>query len=135
MKASRKADRLAITASFRAVADKFSATVKQREETPNPGCCGAGIFMSFALNGVGAQVSIDDLHERHGSDGGLISWFNTNYPSRHFTSGFNVAVGEHGSARPHHKATSIGSWDMLAARLQAGLRHAANGTVFIEESK
>jgi hypothetical protein len=140
MKASRKADRIAIAAAFREVADKFGATVEQREESPNPGYCGAGIFMSFTLNGVGAQVSIDDLHERHGMAGALISWYNTDYPVRDFAPGFNTAVGDNSHfSRPHHKATSIGSWDVLAARLQAGLRHAANGTAngtaFIEGSE
>ena len=128
MNASRKADREAIAASFKAVADKFGAEVLRRDEGPNLGYHGASIYLHFNLHGVGAQVSIDDLH---GGEGGLISWFNTDYPARNFTSGFNAAVGDQGMARPHHKATSSGYWDLLAARLQAGLRHAANKTAFI----
>jgi hypothetical protein len=72
------------------------------------------------------------LHERHGFNGALISWHNTEYPVRCFSKGFNHAVGDSGLARPHHKATSSAQWDLLAARLQAGLRHAFNGTAFFE---
>lgn len=128
--AGRKADRIKIAAEFRRVAEQFGAAVEQSDRTPTIGYSSAGISLSFSLNGVGAQVSVSDLHERCGSDGGLISWYNTDYPARHFTGSFNSAVGEQGSARPHHKATSIGSWDVLAARLQAGFRHAVNWLAF-----
>ena len=145
--ASTKAGRAAIVKQFLDVATKFGATVERRDESAHPGYSGAGTYLNFTLNGVGASVGVSDLHERHGQEGGLISWFNHQPPGEwskrfarlghgvhYFTPGFNAAVGEHGkSARPHHKATSCGSWDMLAARLQAGLRHAANGTAFLPD--
>ena len=148
MNARRKADRESIARMFVEVAEKFGAVVERRDEPRNPGFSGAGICLSFEMNGVGARVSIDDLH---GGDGGLISWYNERgyirpadgepgfgswrYPVRNFSSRFNVAVGDTVARRPHHKATSIGDWEVLAAYLQAGLRHAANGTAFIEESE
>jgi len=147
LKASRKADRQRIAAEFIRIAERFGATVTQRDEPPHPGYSGAQINLSFKLEGVGAQVSISDLHERHGSPGGLVSWYNEQEPGewqarrtagldgvKHFAPGFNTAVGEMNGSRHHHKATSCGSWDLLAARLQAGLRKAASRTAFIEDT-
>lgn len=122
--------RAAIVAQLLAVADKFGATVEQRDESAMAGY-GAETSLTIRLNGVGALIGVSDLHERHGFNGAIISWHNTNYPVRYFSEGFNCAVGDSGSARPHHKATSSAEWDLLAARLQAGLRHAANGTAFL----
>lgn len=139
--ASRKADREKIAAGFVAVAEKLGAAITRRDETPTPGYCGEGIYLSFSLNGVGAQIDISDLH---GGDYGLISWFNDysaqprpdngeywKLVTHRFERGFEVAVGSSSDARPHHKATSHGPWDILAARLQAGLRKARDGKAFI----
>ena len=125
----RKADRESVARQFLDVAAKFGATVERRDEDASPGYSGAVISLSFTLNGVGAQVTISDLHERHGWPGGLISWFNTEFPARLFASGFCAAIGDN-KGYPHHKATSSDRWDILAARMQAGLRHAAKGTAF-----
>jgi hypothetical protein len=127
--------RAAIVASLLAVADKFGATVERRDDSAHAGYSGPETVLNIRLNGVGALIGVSDLHERHGFNGALISWHNTEYPPRNFTSGFNCAVGDSGSARPHHKATSSAEWDLLAARLQAGLRHAFNGTAFLKESR
>ncbi len=129
LSARRKADRAKIAATFRAVAEKFGAGVEERQEPRNVGYSGAGVRLNIAWAGVGAMIDVDDLH---GGDFALIHWFNTAYPARHFSSAFNVAVGDLSHPRPHHKATSSGTWDMLAARLQAGLRHADKGTAFID---
>lgn len=126
--ASRKADREKIAAGFVAVAEKFGAAITRRDTDPNVGYCGAGIDMTFSLNGVGAMIDIDNLH---GGDNALIHWYNTEYPVRKFESGFTVAVGQIPIYAPHHKATSSGTWDLLAARLQAGLRKARDGKAFI----
>lgn len=131
MSARNMKGRAAIVATLLAVADKFGASVEQRAERKIPGY-GAETLLSVSLNGVGALIGVSDMHERHGFNGALISWHNTEYPCRYFSKSFNCAVGDSGSARPHHKATSSAEWDVLAARLQAGLRHAANGTAFLE---
>lgn len=141
--ARRAADREKIAAGFVAVAEKFGAAIERRNTTGTAGYCGAGIDMTFRLNGVGASVSIDNLH---GGDYALISWFN-DYSAQprpangeymrlktfNFDRGFVVAVGCEPCPRPHHKATSFGTWDLLAARLQAGLRKARDGLAFVAE--
>lgn len=118
-------DRLAIAKQFRTIAERFGADIEERHESKSD-WCSAAIDMTFRLNGVGAMVSIDDLHGGYES---IISWFNTSYPCRDFSAGFFTAIGEPGRGA-HHKATSGGTWDMLAARLQAGLRHASRDTAF-----
>lgn len=141
--ARTKGDREKIAAGFIAVAEKFGATITRRDESPTAGYCGPAIYLAFALNGVGAQVDISDLH---GGDYGLISWFNdysaqkaqgTSYltwKTHDFERAFETAVGSESHARPHHKATSSGTWDLLAARLQAGLRKARDGKAFMREA-
>jgi hypothetical protein len=133
MNASRKKDRESIAAMFQAAADKFGASVERNESPRNPGYSGASIDLTITLNGVGVQVSIDDLH---GPGEGMASWYNDytqRAPCRNFSPSFNVAVGDLSHARPHHKATSYDAWDVLAAKVQAGLRHAANNTAFVQE--
>mgnify|MGYP006342665815 FL=1 len=133
LNASRKADRKRIAAEFIRIAQNFDAEVLIRDEPANPGYSGQGTHFSARLNGVGVSCSIDNLH---GGEEDLLSWFNDyrqGLAVRDFSPRFNTAVGEQGHGRPHHKATSGGSWDLLAARLQAGLRHAANGTAFVSE--
>lgn len=143
LNARRKADREQIAAGFVAVAEKMGATIERRDEPAFRGWHGAEIRLGFTLNGVGASVCISDLH---GGEDGLISWFN-DYSCQprpangdymalktyRFERSFETAVGSQGSARPHHKATSGGTWDLLAARLQAGLRKARDGLAFIAE--
>ena len=141
--ASTKAGRNAIAAQFRQIGLKFGAVITEREESPGY-ASGAGLSMQFSLGGVGAQLGISDLHERHGGEfaGGLISWYNDQPPgewherrARYFTPGFNSAVGQNNTARPHHKATSCDTWEMLAARLQAGLRKASTGAAYLPDSE
>lgn len=123
--ASRKADRQYIAAALLLLADKHGAEVERINTPRNPGYSGAGIDLKFELGGVGARVSIDDLH---GGDHAIISWFNTHYPARNFTTRFCVCVGEHGRSRPHHKATSCpADWFSLAMFLEGGLMLAARG--------
>jgi len=136
LSARRKTDRERICNQFTAVARLMGAQVETRETPRHVGWSSAGIDMTFTLNGVGATVSIDDLH---GGETGLLSWYNDysdrSHKCRDFAPGFNVVVGEYGHPRPHHKATSHGSWDVLATRLQAGLRKARDGHAFIQEEK
>lgn len=123
--ASRKADRQYIAAALLLLADKHGAEVERINTPRNPGYSGAGIDLKFELGGVGARASIDDLH---GGSHALISWFNTQYPARNFTTRFCVCVGEHGRSRPHHKATSCpADWFSLAMFLEGGLMLAARG--------
>ena len=126
--ASRKADREFITAELVRIAEKQGAEVERRDTPRNPGYSGAGIDLKFELGGVGARVSIDDLH---GGDHALISWFNTQYPARNFTTRFCVCVGDHGQFKPHHKATSCpADWFSLAMFLDGGLMLAAREQAF-----
>lgn len=126
--ARRKADREALVLAITAIIQVRGGTVERREKTPTPGYSGAGIDLSISLNGVGAMIGISDLH---GGGFALISWHNTEYPSRNFTSTFCVKVGEFGNHRPHHKATSHPrDWYSLAMFLDAGLYLAARGEAF-----
>lgn len=126
--ASRKADREFITAELVRIAEKQGAEVERRDTPRNPGYSGAGIDLKFELGGVGARVSIDDLH---GGDHALISWFNTQYPARNFTTRFSVCVGDLSKPRPHHKATSCpADWFSLAMFLDGGLMLAAREQAF-----
>lgn len=134
LSASRKADRKRIAAEFTRIAERFGAEVEIREEPAHKGWSGPTIHFSARLDGVGVQCAIDDLH---GGSGALLSWFNDYRGAqlaRMFSDPFNIAVGSGIGARPHHKATSVGNWALLAARLQGGLRHTANGTAFLKET-
>ena len=122
MNAARKKDREAIAAIMIATATDLGATVERRDSERNPGYRGQSITLDFALNGVGAMLSIDDLH---GGDEALISWYNAHYDGayrvRNFTGAFTAGVGDF-NPRPHHKATSHGSWQWLQACLDAGFK-------------
>lgn len=124
-RAGRKADRQYLASVLIGIAEKHRATVERIETERNPGYCGQGIDLRISLNGVGASISIDDLHGGYHS---IISWYNAKYPSRHFLSRFNCAVGDLHQYRPHHKATSCPSgWYSLAMFLDSGLCLAASG--------
>jgi hypothetical protein len=126
--ASRKAEREAIARYFLEIAEKFGATIERRDSPRNVGYCGPSIHLGIRLNGVGASLSIDDLH---GGEYGLISWHNAGPEyGRDYSIRFNTAVGEFTKLRPHHKATSGDCWGVLAARLQAGLRLASRNEAF-----
>jgi len=126
--ASRKLDREMLASALLALAERQGAEVERRDTPRNPGYSGAGIDLRFELNGVGARVSIDDLH---GGKYSLISWFNTQYPSRKFTTRFCVCTGDLLKHRPHHKATSCpADWYSLAMFLEGGLMLAARGGAF-----
>lgn len=147
--ARRKGDRETIAAAYRAIAQRHGATVTQRDEPPHPGYSGASIALSFKLNGVGGSVDVDDLHERCGSAGGLLSWYNDSRqleptsdaypigrwsPARNFSPAFNSAARDY-KGRPHHKATSVGSWAALGDMLDRCLALAASGDAFIAEDE
>lgn len=130
--ASRKADREAIAASLIVIAAKYGATATRRDAPRHIGWSGASIVLNFTLNGVGAMTNIDDLH---GGYDALIRWYNDDYPARDFSPVFNCAVGDLNHYRkPHHKATSSGSWARLTEYLEGGLELAANGRAFAVES-
>jgi hypothetical protein len=133
MNASRKKDREQIARNFIAIGKRCGATVERRDFPRTAGYSGAGIDLAFKLNGVGAQLSISDLH---GCERGLISWFNDYLErgaTRYFTPAFNAAVDCLVQPRPHHKATSYGFWTRLEILLLGGLSHAAAGTAFLAE--
>jgi hypothetical protein len=127
--AGRKVDREFIARALVALAEARGAEVERRDTTPTTGYCGAGIDLRFKLGGVGATVSIDNLH---GGEWSLVSWYNTVYPSRDFNPRFCACVGEPATGRPHHKATSCpADWYSLAMMLDAGLCLAASDGAFI----
>lgn len=130
--ARRKADRSAIFDAYFRIGQKHGATISCRQKERNPGFCGAGIHMEFARNGVGAMVTIYDLH---GGEGGLVSWFNDysggRTPCRDFSNAMFAAAGDYKSGKiGRHKATSCGTWAELAERLDRGLALAAAGEAF-----
>ena len=141
--ARTKAGRKAITAALIAIGERHGATVTTREEAPNPGWRGAGTTLTFTLAGVGALVSVSDLHERSGMPCSVLSWYNdytdqqargthyTKWRTYNFAPAFNCAVGELGKYRPHHKATSVGEWHDIARALDRGLELAASGKAFL----
>jgi len=131
-RASRKADRENIAAVLVEIAATYGAAVERRDDGPNPGYRGASIALSFSLNGVGANVDIDNLH---GGKTVLIHWYNTEFPARNFTQRFERCVLSRLSYRPHHKATSHpADWYSLSMALDAGLMLAMRGEAFMSES-
>jgi hypothetical protein len=132
LRASRKTDRDILARVLIDIAAKHGAQIERRDEPRNAGFHGAGIHLTFSLNGVGAMLDIDDLH---GGDWALIHWFNSykgvSSPARYYSSRFNRCVGATSSGRPHHKATSHpGDWYSVAIALDAGLLLAARGEAF-----
>lgn len=104
------------------------ALVEQRDEPAVKGFGGASIRLNFSSNGVGAMLGLDNLH---GGKYALISWYNTQYPARLFTTRFCVCAGALPVGRPHHKATTHPSdWYSLAIFLDGGLLLAARGEAF-----
>ena len=122
---SRKADRRAIADAIAAPLAGLGVIIERKEREGR-----RDIDFQFSLNGVGASVWINaDLGDGHF----LISWYNTEYPSRNFTEAFNCAVGDLLQPRPHHKATSCShSWVDLRDRLMTGFGAAGQGLAFIE---
>jgi hypothetical protein len=126
--AGRKVDREFIARALVALAEVRGAEVERHDTTPTAGFCGAGIDLRFKLDGVGATVSIDNLH---GGRYSIVSWYNTKHPARNFTTRFCGMVGDVVKSRPHHKATSCpADWYSLAMMLDAGLCLAARGEAF-----
>lgn len=132
--AGRKPDREALALAFTTIANAHGAEVERADVPAHVGWCGAGIDLRFKLAGVGASLSIDNLH---GGATGLISWYNVRTPGRktcNFSVRFALKVGDGGAirgGRPHHKATSCGGgWYELALALDAGLLLAASGDAF-----
>lgn len=132
LNAARKADREQLALAFETIASARGATVTRRHSGAVQGFCGQGIHLGFACKGVGAHVGIHDLH---GGEWALISWFNDTHPARNFSRRFQAAVASGGNSRPHHKATSHPrDWYSLAMMLDSGLSLAASGRAFEEPS-
>lgn len=130
LSARRKADRQRISGAFLQIAFKHGAEVEAREEPAQPGWSGPAIVLSGSLNGVGFLLDIDDLHERSGQLGGLISWYNAGIGKcRDFSAEFNLAVKDYKS-RPHHKASSIGDWPELLRQFDRALQIAGDSLAF-----
>lgn len=130
--ARRKADRKRIAAAFDRVARKHGARITATDEPASPGWHGAAIVLRGALAGVGFTVDIDDLHERRGDKGGLVSWYNDHEPgrpTRNFSARARTAVHDY-RGRPHHKATSIGDWPHLVRQFDRMLALASDGRAF-----
>lgn len=126
--AGRKGDREFIAATLLHLVGRHGAEVTRQDTPANPGYSGQGIDLAFSLNGVGAMFEIDNLH---GGNYALISWFNSKYPARNFTTRFSVCVGDLPNSRPHHKATSCpADWFSLAMFLDGGLMLAARDQAF-----
>lgn len=124
--AARKRDRQLISGYFLQAAHDYGATVEAKEEPRNPGFRGGSIRLRFELNGVGASMSIDDLH---GGKDGLISFYNADFPSADFSPAFHGAVRNFpGIAK--HKATAVGEWGILLDRFRAALAIAKEGAAF-----
>lgn len=121
--ASRKADREFIARALIDLMERHGAQFERR-----PGFSGHNIVLRFSLNGVGAMVDIDNLHGGYWTS---IHWYNTQYPTRDFTTKFCVNVGVLTRSQAHHKATSCPKdWYSLAMCLDAGLCMAARGDAF-----
>lgn len=121
--ASRKADREFIIRALIDLVERHGAQVERC-----PGYHNRCITLRFTLNGVGAMI---DIHNLHGGYWSLISWYNTEYPVRDFTTRFCVNIGDLTRSRARHKATSCPQdWYSLAMCLDAGLCMAARGDAF-----
>lgn len=126
--ASRKAEREAIAQCLCTIAERHGAEIRRTEADATAGYCGAGIDLEFTLRGVGAMISIDDLH---GGETALLSWYNAEHGGLPFSVQFNRAVGESLIGRSHHKASSLGGdWYSLAMFLDGGLLLAKQGRAF-----
>ena len=134
MNAARKKDREQIARNFIAIAERCGATVERRDFARALGLRGASIDLTFRLNGVGAQLSVSNLHD---GERGLISWYNDYLErgaTRYFAPAFNTATDAMRDAtQRHHKATSTGPWARLEMLLLGGLSHAAAETAFLAE--
>lgn len=133
LNARRAKERKAIRDIFSAIGEEARATVTVRPKKRTPGYSGPGYSMVFSCHGVGASVTISDLHD--GGWEGLISWHNDysagRHPCRDFSSRFFAAVGDHKASNlARHKATSFGTWARLAGHLTKGLALAAAGEAF-----
>lgn len=147
LRAGNKAGREAIARILIAIGELHGATVERKDEPRHAGYHSGEIDLTFTLGGVGANIGVSDLHERHGSQGAMISWYNHRElsaptterplgdwltPSRKFSGVFTLAVKAYSTwPGPHHKATTVGDWQRLADCLDAGLRCAAEGCAFL----
>ena len=111
--AARKADREKIAKAAKAIAEQYGAVWTRRDE-------GRGIYLGFTINNAGAMMSISDLHERAGEQGGIISWYR-------LPPDFSRAVvGAAWTTNPT-KCTSIGDWRQLLHYLEMGLAGLTEG--------
>src|SRR6185312_12121045 len=98
LNASRKADRIRLANLLIGLGEYYGATIERRDQPANPGWRGQSIELMFKLNGVGATVTISNLH---GGDHAIISWYNDysgdiGRKCHDFTGLFNIAVGDRG---------------------------------------
>lgn len=147
MRAHNKTGREAIARILIAIGELHGAKVERKDEPRHAGYHSGEIDLTFTLGGVGANIGVSDLHERHGSQGAMISWYNHRElsdptpghpfgewktPTRYFSPTFEKAVRSYSTwPRPHHKATTVGDWQRLADCLDAGLRCAAEDCAFL----
>lgn len=125
LRGGRQEDREAIAWGLRFIAGRHGAALSQHHTEAVGGVVGMGLSLDFSLNGVGAFCSIDSLFEGKTS---VLSWHNTEYPLRNFTTAFCEAIGSPQQFGPYHKATSAPlDWYSLAKLLDAGLCLAARG--------
>lgn len=124
-----KKGRESVYALFVPLFEKHGVVWERTDEPPSPGYSGASIHIDAHLSGVGFMVDIDSMFAK-GTEG-MVSWFNKIYPVRNFSHAFNVAVGETQIMRPHHKATTFGSWSKVIERVDRGLALAKSDSAFV----
>lgn len=128
LNANRKADRECLAMALTMLAEARGAKVERMDTPATAEFGGQGIDLRISNMGVGCMVYIDNI------DGGtrtLISWYNSEYTARNFTTRFCVCVGSSNDHRPHHKATSLpADWYSLAMYLDGGLLLASRGSAF-----
>lgn len=128
--AGRKAEREVLALVLTTIASAHRATIERRIEPRHPGYHSGSIGLRIALNGVGANVDISNIH---GGKYALIHWYNDYSDGRNtrdFSGRFRAETAAYGGGSSH-KATSGGNdWNALAMSLDAGLRLAARGEAF-----
>lgn len=131
LNAGRKVDREQLALALDAIATVHGAKIERRDDRPNPGYRGCSIYLRITLNGVGASVSLDNLH---GGSLALIHWYNDygdgGRECRDLTSRFASAVRASSGRSPHKATSCCDDWHALATALDRGLCLAARGEAF-----
>ena len=126
-----KQNRAQILQELTAIAERFGAEITIDEwKTAGGKDCGCG--MMVRLNGVTASIAIvSEIDPEIGS----IDWVaDRTEPGKALARRFQIAVGDydHTPNRRIIKANTTAPWALLAAHLQAGLRHLSKGTAFAD---